>query len=490
MRKKISVFFSFALIAVLVILSGCGCRQTSSTGYEVRLEVWGLFDDSDVMAKAISEYQKRNPSVKEIVYKKMTIDSYENDLMDALATGNGPDIFLIHNTWLPKHQAKLASAPVDNLSASQVPILTPKQVQDQFVDVVSSDFVSDGKIFALPLSVDSLALYYNKDLLNQAGVSTPPATWMDFDAAVKKITRVDSLGNINLSGAAMGMSSDASAGSGKINRATDIITLLMMQSGANMINAQTKQASFSDFIKSNSGGEMSPGEQALAYYTKFTSPSNVEYSWNSLQHNSIDSFIEGKTAMMLSYSWNIPKIQSKAPKLNLGIASVPQNKDASGNEIDIDFANYWGYAVSANKVQNQDFVAQATQNKNTYATPDQRVAEAWKFIRFFAMPPSASATLPKPAVTTDSANFDSAAEYIANQNKPAARRDLIEKQKTDLLLGPFADGNLIAKSWPQPDNLAVEKIFDDMIDNVALKGGKIHDAIQQAQNSVNVLIRK
>ena len=178
----------------MVVLSGCGCANNSAIGYEVRLEVWGLFDDSDVMAKAISEYQKRNPRVKDIVYKKLTVDSFENDLMDALATGNGPDIFLVHNTWLPKHADKLAPAPVDNLSSSQAPIVTPKQVQDQFAGVVSSDFVSDGKVFALPLSADSLALYYNKDLLNQAGIATPPATWLDFDEAVKKITRVDSFG--------------------------------------------------------------------------------------------------------------------------------------------------------------------------------------------------------------------------------------------------------------------------------------------------------
>ena len=231
MRKKILIFLSFALVLSLVLLSGCGCKNSSATNYEVRLEVWGLFDDSDVMAKTISEYLKRNSRVKDIIYKKLTVDSYENDLMDALATGNGPDIFLVHNTWLPKHFDKLMPVPMDNLSTNQAPILTPKQIQDQFMDVVSADFVSDGKIYALPLSVDSLALYYNKDLLNQAGIATPPATWVDFDKAVKKITRIDSFGNITTSGAAMGMSSDASPGTGKINRATDILTLLLMQAG-------------------------------------------------------------------------------------------------------------------------------------------------------------------------------------------------------------------------------------------------------------------
>lgn len=491
MTKKISTIFSFVLILSMVILSGCGCANNQAVSYEVRLEVWGLFDDSDVMAKTISEYQKRNPRVKEIVYKKLTVSSFENDLMDALATGNGPDIFLIHNSWLPKHEDKLASAPKDDLSSSQADIVTSKQVQDQFAGVVSSDFVSDGKVYALPLSVDSLALYFNKDLLNQAGVSIPPATWIDFDSAVKKITRVDAFGNITLSGAAMGMSSDASAGTGKINRATDILTLLMMQSGVDMIDSKTKQAGFADFTSATFGSEMPPGESALAYYTKFSNPANgAIYSWNSQQHNSVDSFIEGRTAMMLNYSWLIPQIEQRAPKLSLGIAKIPQNKNANGTGMDIDFANYWGYAVSKNKVPNQEAVAMAQQSKRAYATNDQRIAESWKFIRFLTMPQSASADLPNPASGTESVNFDPAAEYIKSQAKPAARRDLIEKQKSDILLSSFAEGNLIAKSWPQPDNLAVEKIFDTMIDNVVLKNGSLHDALDQAQNAVNVLLRK
>ncbi|MFA6285021.1 MAG: extracellular solute-binding protein [Parcubacteria group bacterium] len=490
MKKKLSVIFSFALILSMVVLSGCGCSNNSTINYEVRLEVWGLFDDSDVMVKAISEYQKRNPRVKDIVYKKLTVDSYENDLMDALATGNGPDVFLIHNTWLTKHKDKLASAPKDDLSSSQADIVTPKQVQDQFAGVVSSDFVADGKIYALPLSVDSLALYYNKDLLNQAGITTPPATWVDFDSAVKKITRVDTFGNITLSGAAMGMSSDMSAGTGKINRATDILTLLMMQSGASMMDPKNNQASFADFTNTTYGSEMSPGESALAYYTKFSNQANDVYTWNSLQHNSKDSFIEGKTAMMLNYSWLIPQIGERAPKLSLGIARIPQNKDANGAGLDVDFANYWGYAVSKNKAQNQEFIKVAQQNKHTYATDNQRIAESWKFIRFLTMPQSFSANLPVAAAGTESANFDPAAEYIKNQSKPAARRDLIEKQKSDILLSPFAQGNLIAKSWAQPDNLAVEKIFDGMIDNVVLKNNSLHDTLDQAQNAVNVLLRK
>jgi multiple sugar transport system substrate-binding protein len=489
MKKHVSILLSFLLVSVL-ILSGCGCKKSQTT-YRVKLEVWGLFDDSETMSEAISEFQKRNPRVREINYKKLTVDSYEQDLLDVLATGNGPDIFLIHNTWLGKHKDKMASVPMDNLTGGKTEILNTRQVGEQFTDVVSRDFTADGKIYALPLSVDSLALYFNRDLLNQAGISEPPKTWIDFDEAVKKMTKSDSFGNIVLSGAAMGTSSDASAGTGKINRATDILTLLMLQSGAEMTDKKTGQTSFADYKGASTiENKVSPGENALAYFTKFSNPYNSVYSWNSLQHNSTDSFIEGKTAMTINYSWLIPKIGSRAPKLNFGVSKVPQNKDGSGRGVDVDFANYWGFAVSGNKIANQADVQNVKDSGSNYATNEQRIAEAWKFVRFLTMSPAFSQNLPV-AAASNMKDFDPAAKYAEQLKKPAARRDIIEKQKSDVLLGPFAEGNLIAQSWPeQPDNLAVERIFDEMIDDVVLRNKSVRDSIEKAQNAVNVLMQK
>ncbi|PIU77749.1 MAG: hypothetical protein COZ28_03260 [Candidatus Moranbacteria bacterium CG_4_10_14_3_um_filter_44_15] len=485
MKKHLSIFLAFAVIFSL-FLSGCG---TTTPNYRVDLEIWGLFDDSDVFSKAIGEYQKRNPRVREINYKKLTVDSYETDILEALATGNGPDIFLIHNTWLAKHKDKLVPVPTDNSSGNPVEILNARQIRDQFVDVVSADFVSENQIYALPLSVDSLALFYNRDLLNQAGVTRPPETWIEFDEAVKKITKIDSFGNIILSGAAMGTSSDVGPGEGKINRATDILTLLMMQAGTEMTDSKMGSAAFAEFSGAATGNEMSPGESALSYYTKFSSPYKKEYSWNSLQHNAIDSFTEGKTVMMLNYSWLIPRIQSRSPKLNLGIAKIPQNKLKDKPGISVDFANYWGLAVSKNKVAVQEDLQRAKDNKVSYATNDQRVAESWKFLRYLTLPPSFSQDLPVGA-TEDAVNFDPAKGYVENQKKPAARRDLIEAQKSDPLLGPFVEGNLIARSWAQPDNLAVEKIFDEMIDDVILRNESPREVLRQGQNAVNLLMRK
>ena len=483
--KKIAIISAIIVLVVGLIVYLVLSRKKPTASYKVNLEVWGLFDDSDAFSKVLIEYKKRNPYAGEISYKKMSVDSYENDLLDALATGKGPDIFLIHNTWLAKHKEKLAPAPENIVDGKPVPVVTAKQAQDVFPDVVTQDFVDESNVYALPLSVDSLALYVNKDYLNQAGISRAPQTWLEFDDAVKKMTKIDSSG-IQISGAAMGASSDASAGEGKINRATDILTLLMMQSRAEMFDKKNNVATFANYIGTEPGKQFSPGKMALEYYTKFSNRGFAEYCWNSLQHNSVDSFIEGKTAMTINYSWLLPKIELRAPKLNLGTAPVPQNKDQQGRGLNVDFANYWGFAVSKNKLSNDSTGAA----KVASATNDQRVYEAWQFIRYLTMNPSFSQGLPNQPAGSESASFDPAMEYAEKQKKPAAMRDIIEKHKNDPVLAPFAEGNLIAKSWPQPDNLGVEKIFDEMIDDVALRNENSGEAVEQAQNGVNVLTKK
>src|SRR5690348_8440435 len=54
-----------------------------------------------------------------------------------------------------------------------------------------------GKMYGAPTWTDARALYYNKDLLEKAGLdpAKPPATWADIEAAAAKLTTKDSGGN-------------------------------------------------------------------------------------------------------------------------------------------------------------------------------------------------------------------------------------------------------------------------------------------------------
>jgi multiple sugar transport system substrate-binding protein len=429
-RNKIIIFsvIGFVVIAVVAVIIFNPFKEAKPT--PVTLEFWSVFDDSDIYRPLIAKFQERYPHIT-INYHKKNITSYEQELVDALAAGRGPDIFSIHNTWLPKHKDKLAPAP-ENL-------ITPKRFNEVFVDVATQDFVDGGKVYAFPLAVDTLALFYNKDLLNSAGISSPPQTWTEFNSAVEKLTRRDNKNNILQSGAALGTAKN-------INRSTDILMVLMLQSGAKMVSDDKSVAAFDQTISTSGGEVFNPGRQALIYYANFASPITKVYTWNQNQHYSLDAFVEGKTAMILNYAYQIPVLRARAPHLNFDVAALPQISKTSRQ---ITFANYWAQAVAKNS-QNQ--------------------AAAWQFIAWLS-------------------GADNSKNYLETAKKPAARRDLIDGQKNDADLGVFAKQSLIAKSWWEIDNLAIEKIFADMIESVVSARATTDDALRSAAQQVNLLIR-
>ncbi|MFZ2188526.1 MAG: extracellular solute-binding protein [Candidatus Moraniibacteriota bacterium] len=458
MKNKFRIFSASFLVVSIFLFSGCGCKPTVQR-YKVDLEVWGALDDSDAYSEIFKNYRELNPNIGEIIYKKQRIETYEKDLVDALASGKGPDVFLIHNTWLPAFSNKIVSAPKE--------VLTEQKFRKDFVDVCANDFISKGEIFAVPLSVNSLALYYNKDLFNAAGITAPPKTWDEFVFVTEKITKINTMGEIIPSGAAMGTAYN-------INRSTDILGVLMMQNGAKMRDANEKV---------NFGNDAN-AKKALEFYTDFSRNSAPNYSWNPQMHYSVDAFSEGTLAMMLNYSWQEEVIRGKSPKLNFSVSDLPQlNLGAPVN-----YANYWGYAVSSNKIIKADPKSKLAPVSNTL-----RVAEAWKFLTYLTTRAETQVTASTPAtsaVKKPVGKFDPAENYLEKTKQPAARRDLIDKQKDDLDLGVFASSNLVAKSWKQNDSLAIESILGEMIGNVNRGAASVADALKTAEGRIQKLEMK
>src|SRR6185369_16413812 len=100
-----------------------------------------------------------------------------------------------------------------------------------------------------------------------------------------------------------------------INRSTDILALLMLQSGTQMTSQGNTSATFSRPVNNQS-----VGESALQYYTDFANPSKQLYTWNDSQHYSIDAFQEGKVAMMFNYSHTTDVLRAKSSRLNFAVA--------------------------------------------------------------------------------------------------------------------------------------------------------------------------
>jgi multiple sugar transport system substrate-binding protein len=421
----------FLIIIIIVLLLSAKAKPTGPTG-NIELTWWKTFETSDNVQQLITDYQNTHKNVT-INYVKKDISTYEQDLLNAYASDTGPDILSIHNDWLPAQIDKLAPMPAGSV----------RDYKTNFVDVATNDFIKENKIYALPMNVDVLAMYYNRDILNSAGVA-PPATWEELaKVTVPKITKQDQPGNFTRSGIALGTSAN-------VNRAVDIISLLMLQNGTQFYNPDYSQATFDQQqLPSNQSGTTCEtlGCLTLEYYTQFANPAKNVYTWNAKSDNSVDAFTQGKLAMMLSYYYMRPQILDKGPTLNWDVAPVPQ---VSQDSIKVNFANYWGEAV----------------NKNS-----KNAAAAWDFLNFIT-------------------SKDELSKYYTQHKQVSSRKDILQIQAQDSEIGVYAEAALSAKSVYKKDADRFEKTFSDMISDVSTKGLSANEAISNAVQQIDLQLQQ
>lgn len=283
---------------------------SSNSDEKVTLTYWGLWEDPNVMQKAIDEFQKENPTIT-VKYEKQNIkDQYRKRLLTRIDNGNGPDIFQFHNSWVTQMQEVLTPLPTD--------VITPKQFQDAYFPVIANDVIKNGAIYGIPLQIETLALYTNTEML-QASSIDPPTNWEDFGKAARILTVKDEEGRIKTAGAALGTYDN-------ITHAPDILSLLFTQNGANIYNLAKTATQSND---------------TLIYYVDdyATGESNV---WDETLDPSLLAFAKGNLAMYFGYSWDMFALQAMNPQLQFQVSPVPHL--ALGRKITI--ASYWVEGVS------------------------------------------------------------------------------------------------------------------------------------------------
>jgi ABC-type glycerol-3-phosphate transport system substrate-binding protein len=463
-------FLPLILISIFSLTAAIGCRGGDPTAKkvakeEIKLTLWTVYDAENNLKELINGYTAINANVR-IDIRRFNFQEYQNQLLDAFAEDRGPDLFALPNTWVQGYANKITFLPdsitlpvkvtkgtvkketVIELQTKKT--LSPKELKTKFVDVVASDAAFQTsievegkkqqaeKIFALPLAVDVLAMYYNGDMLNAAGISEPAKDWNEFANHVRKIVKLDSQGNILQAGASMGTGKN-------IDRASDIISMLMMQNSVEM--AKGTSISFNQF-PTNYDRERTilPGEEALIFYTDFASKDRDTYTWNLNMPNALEAFVSGQVAYFFGYSYHREQILQRAPRLNFNVATAPT---IPGNP-NVYFANYWMYTVSK-KTKHADW--------------------AWDFLLF----------------ATDSKNVE---KYLTELKKPSGLRSLVDKQKEDPDMKAFAEMVLTSKSWYHgKDAATADRIMQEMIDSVVEGRAKSIDALLQAASMVQQTMR-
>lgn len=426
--RRIVVIGAVALIFVgfILVISGVipGTRRVTPGDVPVKgtLTVWGVNESDSSFQMILSGFNSFKGLT--LIYKDFpTLEEYETALLEALATGTGPDIFMIRNDMLPKYENKLSPLLATTMS--------PYRLSELFPKVVGKDFVSNGQIYALPLSLDTLALFYNRDLFSQHS-SFAPATWDDFVALIPKLTTYGP-GRLILSPAA------AIGGSLKnMENAPDLLYLLMVQNKAAQSAVETENPTLSSV----------ESVQALNFYTQFANAGSAAYTWNGTFPNDLELFASGKLPMWFGYASAIPDIKARAPFLDFRVAPVPQLKGTSRKAT---FPRYFGFGVSKQSF-NQTL--------------------AWDFIRQLTTEP------------------DNVRTYVKNTGRPPALFSVMGEYTENPELSIFMDQEFTADSWIRGNPLLSSGYVSSMIESVNGGSQTPDQAAQEAQGKINAMLER
>lgn len=440
---------------IVLISSGFSCRCVSQEMKEkitpINLVYWRVTDSQDAFLEILQGFKKKYPYVS-VTYQALRPEEYEQALLEAWAEDRGPDIFSIPQNWLGKYQTKIlplelsqeismAREEVSGNIQKQVKVVEEKkkapnlrQLKEIFVETVSSDILKENKIYGFPLSLDVLALYYNRDILNEAGIVRPPQDWQEFVDQVRILNLWDEEGEFLRSAVPLGTANN-------IENYTDILSLLMLQNGTPVVN-ENGQAIFNQPLPQDP--DYFPGEEALRFYLSFANPNQDIYSWNQDMPSSLNAFSQGLTAFLFGYSDYLSLIKAQAPKLNFDITKVPQIKESLK---EVNYANYWIETVSR-KTQHPE--------------------AAWAFLLHAIEPINAKT-------------------FVERAKKPTAHRALISFQLENFDLMPFASSVLTAQTWYQGKSYSlVQESFREMIESVLSGQKTIKEAIKYAAQRINL----
>ena len=190
--------FALALVAVLAALTLAACGGSSGSdstpspatsaasgdstgapsGDKVELTMWFWGNDdapgaNDWLAATVKGYEAKNPNITINVVEQAT-DTFIATFQAAAAAKSGPDI-----------GAQWATGPVLTQvwggAITSISDLVPADEVAHWLN--TSENTYDGKVWAAPLYLIGVPWAYNKDLLAQAGITTPPSTWADVISA-------------------------------------------------------------------------------------------------------------------------------------------------------------------------------------------------------------------------------------------------------------------------------------------------------------------
>lgn len=311
-----ALIFVLALATVLGSFAGCstGDRSGGASSGEgkaaessqapvekKKLTFWYLWggDEGKTVDAAIKTYNDQSDKYE--VEGLSVPDSQK--IMTSISAGNGPDVTDDFSNNVGKYASAGILEPLDDYVKNSGYDL------NDFIPTAIQSCQMDGKLYAMPISTNLEALYYNKTLLKQAGYNEPPKTMEEMYEMAVKTTKVNSDGTLDVCGfpdfpAVYYLGNFAAAG------------------GGGWYTDDGKPAPADSF------GNRYALQLAIDYRKKFGLSNVVKFQSSGKYLDPTDPFLRGKQTFRVDGSWMGKNIKETFKSdVDYGVTYIPYPKD-------------------------------------------------------------------------------------------------------------------------------------------------------------------
>lgn len=399
------VFGVVALISVIVLASFKGFNVGAVNPYGGQVVIWGTFE-SRPFDQVLQDMGRIDKNLRVVTYVQKDPRTFEADLVNAIADGTGPDAILLSSESLVTLRSKLSPIPYSNFSR--------RLLQDNYVDGFELFALNDG-LYAVPLLVDPLIMYWNRDILAAGGLAVAPTTWEALTSTVEQITLRDATRNISQATVAFGTYQN-------VLNAKPVLLSLLLQSGSKLVEeGRERYAVALDTARDNTSRR--PLTSTLQFYVEFSNPASPLYSWNRTFQDDLTAFVGERLAIYFGFGSEAGRIRGQNPNFNFDAAALPQG---AGSTVKRVYGKFYGLAI-VRSGSNQSGAYRAALALSS-SEPTAKLAES------LALAP--------------------------------AHRSILSGGSSDPIRQVIFNHALIARGWLDPSAVGSDEVFRQMIEDV------------------------
>lgn len=380
----------------------------------------------DAMNQLIEQFEAENPDIR-VRQETFPYDAYQQQVAASLPAGQGPDVIQLFYGWLPAWQRAGYLEPLPE------EYFDTEQLDEEFVPMAQAAKIG-GEYYGLPTAVRSLALFYNADMLREAGFDGPPETWSEFIEMSKALTEKRG-------------SRFTQVGYGVAPAGQDhhlVREVLTRQFGTQPYSDDLSEVLY----------DSPEGLAAFEFYTSWITEHEIG-STGFVPGN--DGYRNGfrqleNIAMIIDGSFAVGSVRDAA-QFDWGVAELPVREE---NGVKANFGSFWMNGLTPNAFENE-----------------RQLEASAKFLEFVTRPEAMKLWL----------------EVVGEL---PARQSLVEDEElaADPVFGPFIRSLAYATATRFVDESAQRDVIVDAIDRVVLEGVEPATAWEQAAAEDQALLDK